>query len=136
VKKLLESHLRRQLREDKRFADGTVTLLEPGKGSDTGLPDSFFAVNGHWEPIELKRGHSVISELRPSQKRWHRNSLYHGIQTYGLLLRRDESVLMVALALSGGLMSELLEHPLAEFKLYEFNHGDVVNAISSYISRT
>lgn len=106
-----ESLLRQTIKEWPQYEDGRVTFIEPGMGSDIGLPDTLFNsnVDGKLVPIELKRGKSVIAELRPSQRIWHRQQLFHGNQTYGLLLTPYSASILYALSLSGGLMSELQE---------------------------
>lgn len=72
-----------------------------------------------WVPLELKRGNSVVAGLRPTQRLWHRNSLNLGIQTYGMTLRQDESVSLVALRLSGGFNGDLLEDEICRESMSE-----------------
>lgn len=126
--KVLESTLRNALKDEERFPIGTVTLVEPGLGSDFGLPDSFIVGQTHWEPCELKRGNSVVKGLRPTQRRWHRQSLHLGVQTYGMTLRNDGVVNVVAIRLAGGLMGGLSEELLREVDLTKLDYDHVIRA--------
>lgn len=130
--KVHENQLRSTVRGWGAYEAGLISFIEPGLGADTGLPDCLLLVGRHWEPVELKRGPSVVKELRPSQRRWHRASLANGAQTYGLTLRNDGMVVMVALGLTGGLMSELFETALLTKPLASLSHYDVVEQISSF----
>lgn len=118
------------MRDVTRFPSGTVSFSEPGLGSDFGLPDAWVANAPAWTPVELKRGPSVVKELRPTQRLWHRNSLSLGIQTYGMTLRSDGTVALVALRLSGGFMSELLEDALGEVDLPSLDLPWIINKIT------
>jgi len=116
-KPLKESLLRNALRDVNRFPEGRIGFIEPANGSDVGLPDCLVAIGDRWKPLELKRGNSVIKELRPTQRLWHRTSLSFGIRTHGLVLRSDYSVILFEIKLSGGFSSELSEAIVCEFEL-------------------
>lgn len=98
------------MRDPDRFPLGTVSFCEPGLGADAGLPDTWVAGDGRWEPLELKRGsRGVVAELRPSQVRWHKTSLRLGIQTYGASLRACGGLVdMFRLGIEGKVLTEEL----------------------------
>lgn len=127
-----ESQLRKMIRSWPEHEQGMVSFVEPAVGADTGLPDTLFLLKGHLVGIELKRGESVVKELRPSQRRWHRSTLHNGGQTYGLTLRNDDNVLLVAIHLSGGVMSDLLERKIMRCSQAEFSFETVSRAINAY----
>ena len=108
---VLEADLRFILRDESRFPFGTVSFCEFARGGDPGFPDSMIAGPRHWIPTELKRGGSVVKNLRPTQRRWHRTSLELGIPTYGMSISLNgKQVLVFSLGLdSGGLNEYLIE---------------------------
>ena len=133
---VLESDLRRLTRDERRFPPGTVSFFEPGVGSDFGLPDCFFAglfpgMFRHWVPCELKRGPSVLKELRPSQRLWHRNSLHLGIPTYGASISLDEDRISIfKLSLIGKKISgDLIETKIGDLGQGEYNLHNVLEII-------
>lgn len=131
--KVHESELRRHIRSWPQHEQGLISFIEPGLGADTGFPDTTFLIGAYQVPIELKRGRSVVKELRPSQRAWHRATLHAGGITYGITLLNDGSVLMVRLALSGGLMSELQEHAMDRWEtLAEMEYSHIKELISAY----
>ena len=133
--KVKENQLRGAIRSWPEHEDGKISFIEPGLGSDTGIADCLFIVGAHWVPVELKRGPSVVKELRPSQRAWHRASLHHGAQTFGLSLRNDGSVIMVALGLAGGLMSELIETQMMSWQnMGQLDYSQVIQLINAYYS--
>lgn len=127
-----ESELRKAIRRWQEYEAGLVSFIEPAVGADTGLPDTLFLVRGQLVGVELKRGESVVRELRPSQRAWHRGTLHNGGQTYGLTLRNDGQVLMVALQLSGGETSELTERKIMRCSQQEFSFEAVASTIMAY----
>lgn len=129
-----ESQLRKHIRAWPETEAGYVTFIEPavGAGADVGVSDCLITVRGQMRPVELKRGDSVVKELRPSQRRWHRLNLHSGLQTYGLTLRNDGQVVMFAIGLAGGLMSELIERKIMRCSLEELNYNAVSYVITSY----
>lgn len=109
TKTVLEGDLRKLLRDDARFPSGTVTFCEWAPGGDPGMPDSWVACHGRWEPLELKRGSSVVKELRPAQRLWHRTSLKLGIPTHGLTIEHTGGrVLVFRLILNERVLEEVL----------------------------
>lgn len=73
------------------------------------MPDSWVACHGRWEPMELKRGPSVVNELRPAQRLWHRTSLKLGIPTHGATIEHSGGrVLIFRLTLTGRVLGEVL----------------------------
>lgn len=130
-----ESLIRQVIRTWPEYEDGRVCFIEPGLGSDTGLSDTMFNsdLDGRLIPVELKRGKSVVSELRPSQRIWHRQQLHWGNRTYGLVLRLDSSVRMMALSLSGGLMSEIQEREIYGWSsVWDVSYRSVMTGINAY----
>ena len=107
----LERDLRKILRDQKKFPPGSVSFIEPARGSDFGLPDTMVLIGGLFIPIELKRGPSVVKELRPSQKVWHKLSISMGGRTYGATLD-GSSVKLYEIRLPGGSLSNKLEEQL------------------------
>lgn len=130
-----ESALRRHIRTWDEYLAGLVSFIEPAVGSDTGLPDTLFLLRGRLVPIELKRGESVVRELRPSQRSCHRSTLHAGGQTYGLTVREDKQVLMYALHLEGGLASELGERKLMRCDISELTFTVVFDIVMAYSFR-
>lgn len=134
-----ESLLRQLIRQWPEYEDGRVMFIEPGMGSDVGLPDTMMNsdLDSKLIPVELKRGRSVVSELRPSQRIWHRQQLYHGNRTYGLLLTHGSSSILYALSLSGGLLSEIQEEQICSWSsAWDMSYPSVMRAINAYCSRT
>lgn len=128
-KPLKESLLRNALRDPSRFPEGRISFIEPAKGADVGLPDCLVATEDCWVPLELKRGKSIIKELRPTQRLWHRSSISFGIKTYGLTLCSDYSVLLFELKLHpGGFSAELSELFIQSFEL------DSIDYVSLYMA--
>jgi hypothetical protein len=117
----LEGDLRKLLRDLKRFPSGAISFCEFGKGGDPGLPDSFLAGARHWIPLELKRGKSVVRNLRPSQRKWHRDSLERDIPTYGATIigEAPHRILIMRLLLING---ELSEELIAECSSQDINY--------------
>lgn len=104
---MIESHLRSILRDDLRFPSNRITFTEFAKGGSSGVVDCWFAHGGRWNPLELKLGSSVVKNLRPTQRRWHRDSLELGIPTYGASI--DDNVVRVfELYLKAGTIKEKL----------------------------
>ena len=106
---VLESELRRTMRGWPEYDQGLISFIEPARGSDVGISDCLFTTSLGLVPVELKRGPSVVRELRPAQRAWHRCQLHAGINTYGLTILRNRTVVLFRLALSGGIMSDLKE---------------------------
>lgn len=79
----LEGDLRDILRDEERFPFSCVIFTEFAKGGDAGAPDCWIAYKPMWVPLELKLGSSVVKKLRPSQRRWHKDSLLAGCPTFG-----------------------------------------------------
>lgn len=119
----LEKDLRKVMRDPERFPLGSVSFVEPARGSDVGLPDTFVVINRHHVALELKRGKSVVRELRPSQRLWHKSAILMGVKTYGATLTAEGDVLLVAIQLPGGtLSSELTEVTVSSVSLDQFTH--------------
>jgi len=128
-KPLKESLLRNALRDPIRFPVGRISFIEPANGSDVGLPDCLIAVSDQLKPLELKRGMSVVKELRPTQRLWHRTSISFGVKSYGLTLCSDYSVMLFGLRLAGGFSGELHETLIGTFELHFIDYGDLSNAM-------
>lgn len=96
----LEKDLRTLLRSEDRFPSGAISFTEYGRGGDSGVCDCWFAFDRRWNPLELKRGAQVLNRLRPSQIRWHKDSLSFGIRTFALSLHRGV-ITMYELSLEG-----------------------------------
>ena len=109
AQQVLESELRKTIRGWPEYDQGLISFVEPARGSDVGLADCLFTTSIGLVPMELKRGPSVVRELRPAQRAWHRCQLHAGVNTYGLTILRNRAVVLFQLALSGGLMSEITE---------------------------
>ena len=97
---ILEGHLRSLFLKGDRFPPGSTFLVEPGRGSDTGIPDVWVVADHHYRPIELKRGSSPLGELRPNQIRWHKLALLRGVRTYLGTIVEPELALFYELALN------------------------------------
>lgn len=78
----LENELRKILRDDSRFPSGAITFTEYAMGGDSGAPDAWFSCDSRWNPLELKRGKNPVKSLRPSQVRWHKDSLRRGVASF------------------------------------------------------
>lgn len=88
---VLESKLRKMMRDPERFQDGAVSFVEWARGGDAGMPDTFIHKGDRLVPLELKRGESVVKELRPAQRLWHRTALTMGTPTYGATIVEDDA---------------------------------------------
>lgn len=72
---VLESDLRKRLKDEKAFPYPSVIWTEPKLGVPEGQPDCFIQLlgqGGYW-PFELKRGNTLdaaLAALRPSQRRY------------------------------------------------------------------
>ena len=92
VKQSLEGDLRTILRDaqtDENIDLTRLQFIEHGKGGDPGFPDCLVSVTHHGPRmigVELKRGKSVVGELRPTQRLWHKSMLMAGHVTFGLTL--------------------------------------------------
>lgn len=119
--RVLEGDLRKIMRDPMRFPSGTLFFGEFGHGGDPGLPDAWLAGNSRWLPLELKKGNSVVKALRPSQRKWHRESLERGIATYGATIRGvgSQNVLIVRIVLVG---STLMEEYVADIAADELTY--------------
>ncbi len=126
-----ESALRLKIRTWDEYVDGFVSFVEPSIGSDVGISDCLFTIKSKLVPVELKRGRSVLRELRPSQRMWHRTQLHNGIKTYGLLLLRDDSVELYRLSLSGGFASDFIETLLLETDLESMSFKRIASCITA-----
>lgn len=113
----LEGNLRDILRDEERFPFSCVTFTEFAKGGDAGAPDCWVAYAPMWVPLELKLGPSVVKKLRPSQRRWHRDSLEQGCPTFGASVW-EGYVHVFAIELQGG---DLVENCLGSFDVDGFN---------------
>ena len=109
AQQVLESELRRTIRGWPEYEKGLISFIEPSRGSDVGIADCLLTTSIGLVPIELKRGPSVVRELRPAQRAWHRCQLHAGVNTYGLTILRNRAVALFQLALSGGIMSDITE---------------------------
>lgn len=133
-RKVMESELRRRMRDAAFFPEGLATFIEPGQGADSGVSDTLVAIEGILVPIELKRGRSVLSGLRPSQRAWHRTQASNGVRTYGATLTQDCLVLVYRIALTGGIMSELTELLIGTSSLQLFDYSDLRKIIMAHQS--
>jgi hypothetical protein len=62
--------------------DGWLVRIEPGRGGDVGVSDLMVPVDGRLIPVELKVFvGGQMSEVRPSQKVWHRQAAKEGLVT-------------------------------------------------------
>lgn len=109
---VLESKLRKMMREPQRFKGGAVSFVEWAQGGDAGIPDTLIHMGNHLVPLELKRGESVVKELRPAQRLWHRTALTMGTPTYGATIVKDA-------AWSGGFRIKIYSIGLRERTLIE-----------------
>ena len=126
----LEKDLRKVMRDLERFPLGSVSFVEPARGSDVGLPDTFVVIKRHHTALELKRGKSVVRELRPSQRLWHKTAILMGVRTYGATLTAEGEVLLVTLLLPGGkLSSELTEMIMSSVSLDQFTYKWLCEAL-------
>lgn len=118
------------MRDSSRFPIGCVSFVEPGLGADTGLPDTFVLINGLFVPLELKRGQSVVKELRPSQRLWHRTSIMRGARTYGAAIGSDNLVrLYEMIGSSGSLSGPLSEKLLSSVFVGLFTHQSLITGL-------
>lgn len=136
---VLESKLRKLIRDPMRFDDGSVSFIEYGHGGDAGIPDTLV----HWEdrlvPLELKRGPSVLKALRPAQRLWHRTTLTNGAQTFGASIEASKGW-------SGGFVIWLFELHCVDRKLSEqslcgmshdtFCYDELATYFAKHIRRT
>lgn len=111
-KKVLEANLRSILRDTARFPSGAVSFVEFAPGGDSGIPDCWIVDRGvnppvH-KPVELKLGISVIAGLRPSQRRWHKDSLNIGARTFGLAIDLEGTVRGYELVLKDSELFEII----------------------------
>ena len=123
----LEKDLRRVLQDPDRFPLGSVSFVEPGLGATHGLPDTFVLVAGRFTPLELKRGRSVVKELRPTQKLWHKSIIMRGAKSFGAAIAKDGSVrffelFMRGVSISCDLEEEQIVHLPADAILDGFDH--------------
>jgi hypothetical protein len=126
----LEKDLRKVMRDLERFPLGSVSFVEPARGSDVGLPDTFVVVDGHHTALELKRGNSVVRELRPTQRLWHKTAILIGAKTYGATLRSSGAVSIVRILLPGGhIGSELTEEPIVSLPIERYCYDIVLRAL-------
>lgn len=132
--KVFESQLRGLIKNWPEYDAGLVSFVEPGLGADTGVADCLFLIDAQLTPVELKRGLSVVKELRPSQRAWHRALLHAGARTYGLTLTGMVSVILFKLSLSGGLMSDLEEAEIDSYSLSNFTFKGVTDSIRAQFS--
>lgn len=100
MRPLLEEDLRSLFRKGDRFPPGSAFLVEPGRGSDTGIPDVWVIAEFHYRPLELKRGINPLKELRPNQIRWHKLALLRGVRTYLASIVEPELALFYELAIN------------------------------------
>lgn len=121
----LEKDLRSILRDERRFPLGTITFTEYAMGGDSGAPDSWFIADDHWQPLELKRGPSVVKKLRPTQIRWHKDSLIRNVRTYGATIHNG----WVAVFELGIKKSGLTEKFWCDFPQDEFSYTDLIRVI-------
>lgn len=131
-KTVLEADLRSILRDADRFPSGTVSFAEFGFGGDPGLPDCLISSRGELErilrPVELKLGNSVVSGLRPSQRRWHKDSLRVGLRTFGLTISKSRIVRGFELELEGLAIIERLKFEVGQGDLdFELLQNELFN---------
>lgn len=134
-RKVLESELRSRMRDAKFFPEGVVTFIEPGTGADSGVSDTLVIIDGVLVPVELKRGRSVLSGLRPSQRAWHRTQAHLGVKTYGATLTQDLLVLAYRIRLTGGIMSDLTETLIGTSSLDLFDYRSLSKIILLHQSK-
>lgn len=123
----LEKDLRRVLQDPDRFPIGSVSFVEPGLGATHGLPDTFVLVTGRFTPLELKRGLSVVKELRPTQRLWHKSIIIRGASSFGAAIAKDGSVRFFQLfmwgrSISSGLGEEQIAHLPADVISQDFDY--------------
>jgi hypothetical protein len=81
-----------------------------------------------WVPLELKLGPSVLKKLRPSQRRWHKDSLLAGIPTFGAAINREEVHVFRLELHEGGLLESCVSTSLTT--AFNLTHLHEVFAIS------
>jgi hypothetical protein len=86
---VLEKDLRDMFRDQDRFPYGSVTLIEPGLGCDSGVADVLVTVKPVMVPLELKLGDSVVSELRASQRAWVKDGHEFGRRHFGMSIAKS-----------------------------------------------
>lgn len=135
--RLLESKLSKHVRSWPEYDLGLITFIEPGKGSDIGITDCLMNIDRRLVPIELKRGSAVLTQLRPSQRAWHRDQLANGVQTFGLTLVDNGSVRLFRIVLTGGRSGNLIESFLKSWESMEdVSFGQLIDVIIPLLPRT
>lgn len=68
-----------------------LVRIEPGRGGDVGVSDLMVPVDGRLVPVELKIFvDGKISDVRPSQKVWHRQAAGVGLVTLLAVGKKEE----------------------------------------------
>ena len=105
--------------------------MEPGRGADSGLPDTFVLAFGRFIPIELKRGRSVVKELRPSQRMWHKSSILLRAATFGATIHDGVVDVFQLILLEHSLAGKLDELLLATIRADSFSYSYLVDALKA-----
>ena len=135
--RLKESELRKVIRSWPEYDAGMITFIEPGKGSDIGVSDCLLTMDGRLVPLELKRGSDVLSQLRPSQRAWHRDQLANGVDTFGLTLVDTAHVKLFKVELTGGRLGNLRQSFLKSWESTEdVSFGQLIDVIRAQYGGT